>query len=405
MKRNSQVFKVRDSRPEKFLKRLKFSELPVEQPTPVELLINLKTAKQTGVTIQPNVLAQRTGGSNDRGQKSEVSKSSALSPLLSALSCIGALLFALCSSADAQQAKRIPQIGYLSASVRAVHAPSFEAFQQGLRELGYVEGNNISIEARFAEGKAERLPDLVTELVQLKVDVILAGGSEAVRPAKQATTTIPIVVAHFEDPIGEGYVASLARPGGNITGLSRMSSDLAGKRLQLLKEAVPTVRRVGIFLNPANQTNLLAVKEADGAARGLGLQVQRLEVRRPDELEAAFAMVTKERSDALIPSVDRIFDTQRMRIIDFASKNRLPTMFHASRTVQEGGLMSYAPNVLDLFRRSATYVDKILKGAKPADLPVEQPTKFEFVVNTKSAKQIGLTIPPNVLARADRVIK
>jgi putative ABC transport system substrate-binding protein len=306
---------------------------------------------------------------------------------------------------QAQQPKKVLRIGYLSASARASHAPSFEAFLQGLRELGYVEGQNISIEARFAEGKAERLPDLVTELVQLKVDVILAGGSEAVRPAKEATKTIPIVVAHFEDPIGEGLVANLARPGGNITGLSRMSSDLAGKRLELLKEAVPAIRRVGVFVNPANAANSLAIKEADVAAQGLGLQLQRLEVRRFDDLEAAFAIATKDRTDALIPSVDRIFDTQRKRIIDFAAKNRLPTMFHTSRAVQEGGLMSYAPHLLDLFRRSATYVDKILKGAKPADLPVEQPTKFEFVINLKTAKQIGVTIPPNVLARADKVIK
>jgi putative tryptophan/tyrosine transport system substrate-binding protein len=320
-------------------------------------------------------------------------------------SMLSVFLLTLCSAVQAQQTKKVPRIGYLSASVRASHAPSFEAFQQGLRELGYVEGQNISIEARFAEGKAERLPELVAELVRLKVDVILAGGSEAVRPAREATKTIPIVVAHFEDPIGEGFVASLARPGGNITGLSRMSSDLAGKRLELLKEAVPAVRKVGVFVNPANGANVLAMKEADVAAPGLGLRLQRLEVRRHNELEAAFALVTKDRTDALIPSVDRIFDTQRKRIIDFAVKNRLPTMFHTSRAVEEGGLISYAPNILDLFRRAAVYVDKILKGTKPQDLPVEQPTKFEFVINLKTGKQIGVTIPPNVLARADRVIR
>jgi putative ABC transport system substrate-binding protein len=307
--------------------------------------------------------------------------------------------------AEAQQPPKVHRIGYLSASARADHAPSFEAFQLGLRELGYVEGKNIIIEARFAEGQAERLPELVAELVRLKVDVILAGGSEAVRPAKEAAKTIPIVVAHFEDPIGEGFVTSLARPGGNITGLSRMSSDLTGKRLELLKEVVPGLRRVGMLANPGNANNSLVLKEADVAARGLGMQLQRLEVRRPEDLEAAFATATKDRTEAVIVSVDRIFDTQRKRIINFAQKNRLPTAFHTSRAVQEGGLLSYAPNILDLFRRSATYVDKILKGAKPADLPVEQPTKFELVINLKTAKQIGLTIPPNVLARADRVIK
>jgi putative tryptophan/tyrosine transport system substrate-binding protein len=307
--------------------------------------------------------------------------------------------------AEAEQPTKVQRIGYLSASVRAVHAPSFEAFQLGLRELGYLENKNIIIEARFAEGQAERLPELVAELVRLKVDVILAGGSEAVRPAKEAAKTIPIVVAHFEDPIGEGFVASLARPGGNITGLSRMSSDLTGKRVELLKEMVPGLLRVGMFANPANANNILVLKEADVAARGLGLQVQRLEVRHPEDFEAAFATATKDRTEAIIVSVDRIFDTQRKRIINFTQKNRLPTAFHNSRAVQEGGLLSYAPNILDLFRRSATYVDKILKGAKPADLPVEQPTKFELVINLKTAKQIGLTIPPNVLARADRVIK
>ena len=318
-----------------------------------------------------------------------------------------AILFVLGSESlgKAQQALKVHRIGYLSASVRATHAPSFEAFQLGLRELGYIEGKNIIIEARFAEGQAERLPELVAELVRLKVDVILAGGSEAVRPAKEAAKTIPIVVAHFEDPIGEGFVASLARPGGNITGLSRMSSDLTGKRLELLKEVVPGLRRAGMLANPTNANNILVLKEAEVAARGLGVQLQRLEARRSDDLEATFALATKDRTEAIIVSVDRIFDTQRKRIISFAQKNRLPTAFHNSRAVQEGGLLSYAPNILDLFRRSAAYVDKILKGTKPADLPVEQPTKFELVINLKTAKQIGLTIPPNVLARADRVIR
>ncbi len=307
--------------------------------------------------------------------------------------------------AEAQQTKRVPKIGYLSASIRAAHAPSFVAFREGLRELGYLEGQNIMLEARFAEGKAERLPALVAELLSLKVDLILAGGSEAARPARQATTTIPIVVAHFEDPVGEGFVASLARPGGNITGLSRMSSDLAGKRVELLKETASAIRRVGVLLNPANPNNLLALREAEAAARALKVSLQPLEVRRFSDIESAFAMATKVRSEALLASVDRIIDTERKRIIAFAVNKRLPTMFHTSRAVEEGGLMSYAPNISDLFRRSATYVDKILKGVKPADLPVEQPMRFEFIVNLKTAKEIGLTIPPNVLVRADRVIR
>jgi ABC-type uncharacterized transport system substrate-binding protein len=254
-----------------------------------------------------------------------------------------AMLLALCLPVDAHQAKAVPKIGYLSASTRVSHVPSFQAFQEGLRELGYVEGQNISLEARFAEGKAEKLPELVAELVRLKVDIILAGGSQAVKPAREATKTVPIVVAHFEDPVAEGFVASLARPGGNITGLSRMSSDLAGKRLELLKEAASTIRRVGVLLNPGNPANLLHIKEAEEAAKRLGLRVQRLEVRRADELETALTMAIKDRNDALIPSVDRIFDTPRSRILEFAIEHRLPTMYHTSRIVEQGGLMSYFP--------------------------------------------------------------
>jgi putative tryptophan/tyrosine transport system substrate-binding protein len=317
-----------------------------------------------------------------------------------------ATLLALCGLAEAQQVKRVPRIGYLSASIRADHAPSFEAFRIGLRELGYVEGQNITIEARFADGKAGRLPDLVAELVHLDVDVIVAGGNTVVRPAKEVTKTIPIVVVHLEDPVREGFIASLARPGGNITGLSRMAADLEGKRLELLKETVPTIRRVAVLLNPANPTDVLLFGEADEAARNLTLQLQRIQVRSPGDLEGALAIITKEKSHALVHSSDRLFDGQQSkRIIAFAVKNRLPTMHHTSNGVDRGGLMSYAPNHLDLFRRAAVYVDKILKGTKPADLPVEQPTKFELVINLKTAKQIGLTIPPNVLARADKVIR
>ena len=318
---------------------------------------------------------------------------------------LGALLLAFCFPAEAQQRGKVYRIGYLSATHRDRHAQRFQAFRQRLRELGYVDGRNITITDRYAEGKAERIPELVAELIRLKVDVILAGGSQAAGPAKEATRTIPIVVVHFEDPVREGFVTSLARPGGNITGLSRMSSDLEGKRLELLKETIPKVRRVALFLNPANPTDVLIFGEADSAARGLGLQLQRLEVRSPDDLDSAFAILTKDQAHALMPSADPLLNAHHKRIIDFAARNRLPTMFNSNTDVEAGGLMSYAPNMLDLFRRAAVLVDKILKGTKPADIPVEQPMKFEFVINLKTAKQIGLTIPPNVLARADKVIR
>jgi putative ABC transport system substrate-binding protein len=313
--------------------------------------------------------------------------------------------FSLLQPSGAQQPKKLPVIGYVSASVRSNHAPSFEAFRQGLGDLGYIEGENIVIEARYAEGKAAKLPEILAELMRLKVDVLVLGGSEAARPAREIVKTIPIIVAHFEDPVGEGFVTNLARPGGNMTGLSRMSNDLAGKRLEILKEAAGSIKRVGLLLNPRNPATLLHAKEAEEAAPNLGLQIQRLEVRRADEIEPVLAGGLKNRIDALIPSVDRLFDSSRNQVLGFAIKNRLPTMYHTGRIVEQGGLMSYATNVQDLFRRSATYVDKILKGIKPGDLPIEQPTKFELVINLKTAKQIGLTIPPNVLARADRVIK
>jgi putative ABC transport system substrate-binding protein len=314
-------------------------------------------------------------------------------------------LFGLLQPSSAQQPKKLPVIGYVSASVRANHAPSFEAFRQGLAELGYIEGQNIAIEARYAEGKSAKLPEILAELLRLKVDVLVLGGSEAARPAKEMVNTIPIIVAHFEDPIREGFVTNLARPGGNMTGLSRMSNDLAGKRLEILKEAAGSIKRVGLLLNPRNPATLLHAKEAEEAAPNLRLQIQRLEVRRADEIESVLAGGLKTRIDALIPSVDRLFDSSRNQVLGFAIKNRLPTMYHTGRIVEQGGLMSYAPNVQDLFRRAATYVDKILKGVKPGDLPVQQPTKFELIINLKTAKQIGLAIPPGVLARADRVIR
>jgi putative ABC transport system substrate-binding protein len=247
------------------------------------------------------------------------------------------------AAAEAQQSKKLPLVGYVSASVRANHAPSFAAFRQGLGELGYIEGHNIAIEARYAEGKAAKLPEILAELMRLKIDVLVLGGSEAARPAKEMVKTIPIIVAHFEDPVGEGFVTSLARPGGNMTGLSRMSNDLAGKRLEILKEAAPSIRRVGLLLNPRNPATLLHAKEAEEAAPNLRLQIQRLEVRRADEIESVLAGGLKNRIDALIPSVDRLFDSARNQVLEFAIKNRLPTMYHTSRIVERDGLMSYAP--------------------------------------------------------------
>jgi putative tryptophan/tyrosine transport system substrate-binding protein len=238
----------------------------------------------------------------------------------------------------------------------------------------------------------------------MKADIILAGGSQAVRAAIEATKTIPIVVAHFEDPVREGFVDSLARPGGNVTGLSRMSGDLEGKRLELLKETVPRLRRVGVFFNPSNPTNVLVLKEVEKAAQGLGLQLQPLAADDSGDLQARLDSMSRERTEAIVIITDRLIANHRKRIVEFAVKNRLPIMLPTSTTIDEA-LMSYAPSNADLFRRAATYVDKILKGAKAADLPIEQPTKFELVINLKTAKQIGLTIPPNVLARADRVVK
>jgi ABC-type uncharacterized transport system substrate-binding protein len=318
-----------------------------------------------------------------------------------------ALLLALSSSAEAQQAKKIPRIGYLAPVFPCSGSvPSLEAFKQGLRDLGYVEDKNISIDCRSAAGNIDRLSDLVAELVRFKVDVIIAGGGELVaRAAKQATETIPIVMTNAADPVETGLVASLARPGGNITGLVTFSPELSGKRLELLKEAFPKVSRVAVLANPANPEQESRVKETKAAAQGLRVQLQILEVRDPSAFDKAFLAITKEHAQALLPMGDPLIVSQRKQIVDFAAKNRLPAIYHRIEFVDAGGLMAYGPSYNDLFRRAATYVDKILKGAKPGDLPIEQPTKFELVINLKTAKQIGLTIPPNVLARADRVIK
>jgi putative tryptophan/tyrosine transport system substrate-binding protein len=316
-----------------------------------------------------------------------------------------ALLVTLCASVQAQQLRRVPRIGFLSSRSPDAEKSRLAAFQQGLQKLGYSAGKNILIEQRYAAGKFDRLPDLAAELVGLKVDVLVTTGTPAAHAAKNATSTIPIVIGNAGDPVGTGLVASLARPGGNVTGLSVLNTELSGKRLELLKEVVPTASRVAVLLNPANSINPLQLKEIQSAAPALGVTLHSLEVTGTDDIDRAFTAMKKERTGGLIVLGDPLLETHRTRIAELAVKSQLPAIYSLAPYVEAGGLMSYGTNFDDLYRRAATYVDKILKGSKPADLPVEQPTKFEFVINLKAAKQIGLTIPPNVLARADRVIR
>jgi putative ABC transport system substrate-binding protein len=318
---------------------------------------------------------------------------------------LGAMLLALCVPVDAQQPERIPRIGVLAGPSASFFSARLESFRQGLRELGYVEGKNILFEDRYAEGKLDRLPDLAAELVRLKVDLIVTASDPAIWAAKKAGPTIPIVFAATSDPVRSGIVSSLARPGGNITGLTNMSPDLGGKRLELLKEAFPKVTRVAHFWVPGGSRANLPLTEMEAPARALGLKLQSVEVRSLADFASAFETAKRESAQALTTAPQPLINTQQLRLLDFAAKSRLPGMYSTSEFVEAGGLMSYAPNYADLFRRAATFVDKILKGAKPADIPVEQPTKFEFIVNLKAAKAIGLTVPPNVLARADRVIR
>jgi putative tryptophan/tyrosine transport system substrate-binding protein len=315
-----------------------------------------------------------------------------------------ALLFTA-SFAEAQQPGKVPRIGYLITSSPSAIAPRMEAFQQGLRELGYVEGKNIVIERLHAEGKLDRLPELAAELVRLNVDVIVTSGPTATRPAKGATSTIPIVMTFDDDPVGSGFVASLARPGGNITGLSTLAPEISGKQLELLKEIVPRLSRVAVFGTSTRQGTAQALKEMELAAGALAVKLQYLDIEDPKDIETAFRAASKGRADALLVLQSPVFNSQRAQIADLAQKSRLPAAYPRREFVEDGGLMSYGASISDLDRRAATYVDKILKGAKPADLPVEQPIKFEFIINLKAAKQIGLTIPPNVLARADKVLK
>ncbi len=316
-------------------------------------------------------------------------------------------LFALSVSAEAQQAKKIPRIGYLGATSVSATSDRTEPFRQGLRELGYVEGKNIVIEWRYAEGKLDRLPALAAELVRLKVDIIVTSGPIPTRAAKEATVTIPIVMAQDSDPVANGFVASLARPGGNITGLSTLRPELSGKQLELLKEIVPKLSRVAVFGTSTHPGNAQSLKEVELAARGFGVKLQYLDILDPKDIETAFRAARKGRADAVLFLVAGgvASSGHRTQIVDLAVKSRLPVIYGVPEYVEAGGLMNYGVSFTDLDRRAATYVDKIFKGAKPADLPVEQPKKFEFVINLKTAKQIGLTIPPNVLARADKVIK
>ena len=280
-----------------------------------------------------------------------------------------------------------------------------DAFRQGLRELGYVEGKNIIIECRSAEGKPDHLPALAAELVRLKVDVIVTGGGRATRTAKEATNTIPIVMAQVPDPVGDGFVASLARPGGNITGLSALGPELSGKRLELLKETIPKLSRVAVLGTSTTPGNAQQLREVELAAEALKVKLQFLDVLDPKDIETAFRVASKGHAEGVLVLSASVFVSARTQVLDLAQKSRLPAIYYRPEFVEAGGLMSYGVNDTDLYRRAATYVDKILKGTKPADLPVEQPTKFEFIINLKAAKQIGLTIPPNVLARADKVIK
>ena len=338
------------------------------------------------------------------GQRSEVSKS-ALSPLLFALGFLCALLLALCSSVNAQQPKKIPRIGFLSTTFPSNVPPRLEAFRQGLREIGYVEGKNIIIEYRYAEGKIDRLPMLLDDLVRLKVDVIVTSGPSPTRSAKKATVTIPIVMTWDYDPVGNGLVMSLAQPGGNITGLSTLAPEISGKQLEILREIVPKLSRVAVLGTSSVPGNAEALRATELAAVALKVPLLYIEIRDRKDIETVFQTARKGRVDAVLALASRVLLTDRTQVADLAVKSRLPAIYGESEHVEAGGLMTYGVNIPDLFRRAATYVDKILKGAKPADLPVEQPTKFEFIINLKAAKQIGLTIPPNVLARADKVIR
>ncbi len=317
------------------------------------------------------------------------------------------LLAASLGTAGAQPPEKVPRVGYLNpgSSSDPVRQRRLEALRQGLRELGYVEGQNIALEPRWAEGKYDRYPALAADLVRSKVDVIVAWSGQATKAAQEATRTIPIVMSLVNDPVGSGLVASLARPGGNVTGTTVMAPDVVGKRLELLKEVVPKVSRVAVLQHPDNPASAPMLREVEARARALGVRLQILGVRNPAEIDSAFAAMTRERAGALLTLSDAIFDTQQRQILELAAKRRLPAIAGTRQYAEAGGLAAYGADFLDLERRAATYVDKILKGAKPADLPVEQPTKFELVLNLRTAKALGLTFPSSMLVRADSVIE
>jgi len=312
-------------------------------------------------------------------------------------------LFTFCFAAAAQQPAKIPRIGYQSA--RSSGENNDEAFRQGLRELGYVEGQNIVIEWRFAQGNPDQVKRNADELVRLKVDVIVTGGATDTRAAKEATTTIPIVMTNEANPVEAGLVVSLSHPGGNVTGLASLSSELRGKLVELLKETLPNISHAVALQGPGTPRAALTLKNTEVVARSLGIKLQSRWVKKPDDLDRTLEAISKIHTEALIVAAGPFASAQRKQIVEFAAKNRMPAIYYAREFVEDGGLMSYNARRDELARRAATYVDKILKGAKPAELPVEQPTKFELAINLKSAKQIALTIPPNVLARADRVIR
>ena len=316
-----------------------------------------------------------------------------------------AVLFALCYPAAAQQSGKIPRIGALFTGPSATATPYVEAFRTGLRDLGYIEGRNIAIEYRWAELRANHFADLAADLVRAKVDILFTWGSTATAAAKQATSTVPIVFVGVGDPVGPKFVANLSRPGGNITGQSNLSRELSQKHLELLKEVVPRLDRVTVLRNPDNPVSALQLRETEDAARSFSVQLQVVELSDPAKLDGAFLAMKRERAAAVIVLADPVFLSHRKRIADLAVNSRLPTVFNVGQYSESGGLIAYGPSLTAMFRRAAIYIDKILKGAKPGDLPVEQPTKFELVINLKTAKQIGLTIPPNVLARADKVIR
>ena len=306
-----------------------------------------------------------------------------------------------------QQAGKVPRIGFLSLTSASDRPFLLDAFRQRLRELGWAEGQNIVIDYRYAEDRVDRLPDLAAELVRLKVDLIVASaGTQVATAAKNATETIPIVMIFVRDPVGNGLIASLARPGGNVTGTSGSAGlEWVAKQLELLKETVPQIRRVAILSNPDNAYHQLAIREVNVAAQSLGVQLQLLEARRPNEFDGAFVAMAKERVGALLVLSDAVFSSHRTRLADLAARSRLPAAYGVRESVEAGGLMSYGPSILDSHRRAATYVDQILKGTKPAELPVEQPTRFELVINLKTAKALGLDVPPTLLAHADEVIE